>query len=549
MRCHLITLALWLGGCGSSRIEDTSSVEQFDAASGAQMDGGTVRNESSSYAVFEQDFTPQEGSHTNPWEDVTVSMVVTSPSGRATKIGGFYHSGTTYRARFRPDEAGAWIWSATIADAKSSVDRAGKFDAVPDGGRRFIRRSADNPNRWKYEDGEPYYGLGLQAYMPKVGGLDSPGGNNGGLYVAAGQAVNLDTFLKTNGSAGMNMFRWTLDNWTPGLWQTISPGGNVYLVAEGLDGDRIVTTARKYGFSILFTFFNYWVHPPPNFGSATLSADQTKALQRYVQYLVNRYSAYIDIWEAVNEGNGSAAWYAAIIPYLKENDPYHHDVTTSTVFALGSAEYQAGVTLNMMHWYAPLTEGVAAKWTYDNLQQWKAAGLAGAKAPNTIVGETGNCCKVCNYDPTGFRLRNWAAFFGEGILIYWDDTATKTNCGTANTAYYIGDEERASAKVLQDFSRGFDPKAKIDTTLAVTGKAMGYGLRGPLGYAAFLEAADHTAPTTGITIKITPMSAGHATWIDPKTGQTLAELDVPQGQQVLSVPSFTTDIALKIVGG
>src|SRR5258706_6637798 len=293
-----------------------------------------------------------------------------------------------------------------MADANSSMNSSGRFDAAPDGSHGFIRQNPSNPNRWTYEDGVPYYGLGLQGYMPKVGGLDGPGGYNGGLFLAAGQGVNLDTFLSAMGASGMNMFRWTLDNWTPGLWKTIAPSGNTYLQAEAIDGDRIVTLARKYGFSILFTFFNYCVNPPPYFNAATLSADQAKALQRYVQYLINRYGAYVDIWEVINEGNASAAWYSAIIAYLKQNDPYRHDVTTSTVFALGKTEYAAGITLNMMHWYAPLTEDVAAKWTYDSLQQWKSAASMGAMAPNTIVGETGNCCKVCNYDPAGFRLRN-----------------------------------------------------------------------------------------------------------------------------------------------
>jgi hypothetical protein len=320
----------------------------------------------------------------------------------------------------------------------------------------------------------------------------------------------------------------------------------VYKEQEGIDGDRIVADARKYGFAILFTFFNYWGQHAAFWGQQTLTSGETKALQRYAQYLIDRYGAYIDIWEVVNEGNATAAWYAALIPYLKANDPYQHDVTSSTVYALDQTAWDAGVTLNMMHWYAPITEDHADQWTYDNILSWKADGAVS----NTIVGETGNCCSVCNYGPPGFRLRNWAAFFAEAILVYWDDATTKSACGGANTNYYIGDEERAFAKVLQDFNKDFDPRAEIANDFTIQGAGVkGHGLSGPSDYALYLVAQNHTVATSGVKVTVIPQSAGHATWIDPSTGSVLAELDVLSGTQTLDVPTFTTDVALKIHGG
>jgi hypothetical protein len=516
---------------------------------GSSAPAATVadRAGASTYAVFEQDFTAPSTDYANPWENVTVSMKVTSPSGRATIVGGFFHSGSTYKARFRPDEAGTWTWSGTISDSKGGTQAtSGTFVATSDSGHGFIRQSDDNPNRWKWEDGTPYYGLGLQGGMPNAGAIDTAGGVWGGCNLG-GQSVNLETFLKTTSAAGINMLRWTLDNGTPGLFTSIAPGGNVYKQQEGADGDRIVAMAREHGFAILFTFFNHWINPPPYFQAPSLTSDQSKALQRYVQYLINRYGAYVDIWEVVNEGNASPAWYQSVIPYLKQNDPYRHDVSTSTVFALDKNEYASGVTLNMIHWYAPVTEEVADQWTFGNLQDWKAKAKAAGANANTIVGETGNCCNVCNYGPTGFRLRGWAAFFGEGILVYWDESGNKTSCGGANTNYYIGDEERGFAKVLQDFNRGFDPKAQIVNVMVSGATLHAYGLRGPVDYAAYLvNPANHQSPTSNVKVTVAPQAAGHATWIDTSTGATLAERDLPAGMQTLDVPAFTTDVALKI---
>jgi hypothetical protein len=518
-----------------------------DAGRPAQPAPVADRAGASTYAVFEQDFNAPSTGYANPWENVTVSMKVTSPSGRATTVGGFFHSGSTYKARFRPDEAGTWTWSGTISDSKGGTQaKSGTFVATSDAGHGFIRKSDDNPNRWKWEDGTPYYGLGLQGGMPNAGAIDTAGGVWGGCNLG-GQSVNLETFLKTTSAAGINMLRWTLDNGTPGLFTSIAPSGNVYKQQEGADGDRIVAMAREHGFAILFTFFNYWINPPPYFQAPSLTTDQSKALQRYVQYLINRYGAYVDIWEVVNEGNASPAWYQAVIPYLKQNDPYRHDVSTSTVFAFDKNEYASGVTINMIHWYAPVTEAVADQWTFGNLQDWKAKAKAAGANANTIVGETGNCCNVCNYGPTGFRLRGWSAFFAEGILVYWDESGNKTSCGGANTNYYIGDEERGFAKVLQDFNRGFDPKAQIVSVTVGGATLHAYGLCGPVDYAAYLvNPSNHQSPTSSVKVTVAPLAAGHATWIDTSTGATLAELDVPAGMQTLDVPAFTTDVALKI---
>jgi hypothetical protein len=509
-------------------------------------EAGPPRTGASSFAVFEKDFTAPSTGYANPWENVTVSMTVTSPTGKTTTVGGFFYTGATYKARFRPDEAGTWAYAATITDTKGgSTTDQGTFAATPDG-HGFIRQSPDNPARFSWEDGTPYYGLGLQGGMPSAGGIDQAGGVWGGPNLG-GQSVDLDTFLKTTGASGINMLRWTLDNGTPGLFSTIAPLGNVYKEQEGQDGDRIVAMARQYGFAVLFTFFNYWQNKPPYFDAASISADQSKALQRYEQYLVDRYGAYIDIWEVVNEGNASAAWYAATVPYLKTHDPYGHDVSTSTVYDLGEAEYASGVTLNMMHWYAPVTEDVAAAWTFNNLQDWKAKGETGGVGTRVIVGETGNCCSVCNYGPTGFRLRNWAAFFAEGILVYWDASGSKGACGGGNTNYYIGDEERGFAKVLSEWNQDFDPKAEVDLGVATDrANVSAYALAGPASYGAYVVADDHKSPTTGVKLTAAPLSGGHATWTSPSTGALLGELDVPAGSQTLDVPTFTTDIALKI---
>lgn len=532
------------GGGGTGNGTGGSGASGATGAGGTGAGGAPAR--AASYGVFEQDFSaPTAGAtYVNPWEDVSVTMTVTAPSGRSVSVGGFYYGSNTWKARFAADEPGTWKWSATARDKTTSHDSSGSFEAKADGSHGFLRLNPDNKYRFLYEDGTPYYGIGLQNCLPDAGSLGST--SNRWLYTDAGVSTDIDTFLKTTADGGFNMYRWTTDNCSPGLWKTISAAGNAYKETEAKDGDSLVKTLHKYGFSVELTLFNYWVNTPPNFASTTIAADAQKALQRYAKYIIDRYGAYVDIWELVNEGNASAAWYAALVPYMKRYDPYTHPITTSTTYTLDNAALGSGIDLNTAHWYAPVTENVAADWTFGNLNDWKRMG----SGMNTVVSETGNCCNVCNYGPTGLRLRNWASVFVEGLLIYWDDARSKTACGGANTNYYIGSEERAYTKILADFMRGFDPSARIAGDLKVTGSGVsGHALAGSKDYAVYLvNGTNHTTPTTAVSVTIAPRAPGTATWISPATGKTLATSDVPAGSQTLSVPDFVTDVALKIQG-
>jgi hypothetical protein len=53
------------------------------------------------------------------------------------------------------------------------------------------------------------------------------------------------------------------------------------------------------------------------------------AVERYVRYVVDRYGAWVDFWELMNEASVPDAWYATVARYLRSIDPYHHPIGTS----------------------------------------------------------------------------------------------------------------------------------------------------------------------------------------------------------------------------
>ena len=344
--------------------------------------------------------------------------------------------------------------------------------------------------------------------------------------------MDIDSYLASYSAAGVNLFRWSVDNCAFGLQKSIQPSGNVYLADNGVYGDQLVAKLRQHGFRTYMVLFN-----APPFASNPSPA-QLDAIKRYVKYVVDRYGASVDFWELMNESTVSDGWYASVIPYLRSVDPYRHPISTSD-----ERPNIAGIEIDSPHWYERESEFLSDQDTWNRFQGWKASGKP------VVVGEQGN--QVQNWDARSgvrLRLRSWTAFFAEGTLIFWNSSFAKDYFNASAANVYLGPEERGYLKVLQDFTRGFDSRAAI-AVLAVNdvARVRGYALSGPAMYAAYLHAyTDHMNPTAGISVTVTPQAAGLATWTEPSSGRVLATQQLSAGRQTLVVPSFTTDIALKI---
>jgi len=483
------------------------------------------------YGVFERTFRWSSADYSNPWEQVQLTMTLTSPAGERTVIGGFYSGGNEWKARFAPARLGHWLWTATLADGQRSQRFKGAFTVVPGRSHGFVRRSPYNRSRWVFSDGSPYYPLGIGDC---VGDEDNQSSNSPFIdWGLDGRLVTAESYLNAYQAAGVNLFRWSLGNCAFSLYRTIAPGGNIYLTREGAWGDQLVRTLRRHGFRVYMTIFAF----SPPFAQQP-SAAELEAVKRYVNYVVNRYGAFVDFWELMNEATASTAWYTTVGGYLRSVDPYKHPISTSVE--------QPGlpvIDISSPHWYQTESEFDSDRITWDLLNQWKQPGKP------VIVGEQGNAGH--NWDPTSalrMRLRAWTAFFGEGALIFWNTSNTKNyRAGSGNI--YLGPEERGYLRVLQSFTRGFDPRARIASVeLSPSASIRGYALSGPRQYAAYLHAfGDHQTATNGASLTINILRRGIATWISPATGKVLGRTVLGRpGAWTLRVPSFVTDVALKV---
>jgi hypothetical protein len=480
------------------------------------------------YSVYEQTFDWPSGGYANPWEDVTVRFTAISPTGRRTTVGGFYAGGDTWKARFAPTQIGRWRWTALLSDGARQQRRSGTLVVERGSGHGFVRRNPDNRFRWTFSDGSPYYPLGIGDCVRD----DDRSGKPFDDFYLDTHKTTLARYLNAYRAAGVNLFRWSVDNCAFSLYRSITPAGNVYLEREGDWGDELVHALRARGIRVYMTIFGF--NPPY---ATNPTPPELAAIHRYVKYVVDRYGSYVDYWELMNEANASPEWYADVGAYLHAVDPYHHPVATSW-----ERPDLPAIDVNSPHWYEREAESESDARTWSLISAWKSAGKP------VIVGEQGNSGQ--NWDERSavrMRLRAWTAFFAEGTLIFWNTSTTK-DYGSAAANIYLGSQERRYLHVLGGFTRGFPRRARI-VRASVEGPPplRGYALSSASEFAAYLHASQGASSRTSpARLQLKATHNGTATWIDPATGRVLARAGIRAGTRVLTVPPFAVDVALKV---
>jgi hypothetical protein len=521
-------------------------------ASVAAPDAGAFPTTVQRYDIIEQSLPWPSAGYGNPWDQVTVTMTLTPPHGHNLTVGGFYAAPDLWKARFAPSQTGAWTWRATITDGTKSSESSGAFTVTDSPGPGYLRMFPDNPMRWVFDDGTPFAPVGINdcivttpgdpSSIYKYWGFDGPDPQ-----CSVGKCerrVDIDTYLSAFSEAGVNVFRWGIGLCGFDVKKDLGPAGYVYGLEESDWGDKLLAKMRAYGLRNYVTLWAFNYRPPPSLDAA----------KKYAKYVVDRYGAYTDFWELTNEFPNppetiDSAWYTEISAYIRSIDPYAHPIGTSW-----ERPDLEGIEINAPHWY--ITENELES---DTVTTTRVAGVraeAGARTLPIVFSEHGNT--GVNWDPRSalrMRIRTWTAFFVEASYIFWNESSTKgmcppkpAECNNPAANIYLGPEERGYLKAFSDFARGVDARAgRLEATVDVPDKVRVYALRSDTVYAAYLHAyTDHTNPTVGVKLTVEPRAAGTATWTNPATGAVLGTAAAVAGTQTLDVPSFTTDIALKI---
>src|SRR5258708_585059 len=225
--------------------------------------------------------------------------------------------------------------------------------------------------------------------------------------------------------------------------------------------------------------------------------------------------------------------------FSRSIDPYQHPISTSL-----ERPSDPAIEINSPHWYQKESEFQSDSLTQQKINAWKAYGKP------VVVGEQGN--QGANWDVGSalrMRLRTWAAFFTEGVLIFWNSSDVQDYFSATAANLYMGPEEQGYLKILRSLMTLVDANAVIVGVTTSDTAIRSYALRSPAMMAVYLvSSVNHTSATTGITLTLSPSAAGTGTWISPADGSVLGTQSLTAGTQTIPIPAFVTDIALKVGG-
>ncbi len=490
------------------------------------------------------------GAYSNPWWDVTVTAVFTSGTNTST-VGGFYYDTNTWKLRFAPRQTGEWSWSLVFSNSADTFTTNGNFTCVSSDHPGFLRVHPTNPYRLVTEaECKPFYPVGFGG--PNMNPSDQlPLDGTWG-----GARKTLKVYCDTMAGGGNNLFRFNSTKWGSGWTPTADAQGRwKYDIAVGKIADYSMQQMHASKIQMMLVML------PGN-------PDNTNPTNQihYFKYGINRWGAYVSIWEIMNEvfsGRPTTpAWYAALCPAIRDHDPYQHPITISfpDTNSIGmDARGRDYLDLTSPHLYLGYSSGVDQNIMSYPSGILKGGGILECKTgyPNKpiIFGEYGNTYNAI-YEPGNYAANLFVSFFGEAAGVFWQ-AAVKAS---VNVNIYVGVIERGMSKTFASYLGDFDPTATLvspaPTVSPATSGLRTYALRGNADYAAYIHyLPSPTSPVTAsgkqITINV-PTNNLTAMWVSThgatKTngmvGELLASQPVSSGSQTLAVPSFDSGILL-----
>lgn len=535
-------LIMSLVGARSAALADPlTNVAAYQTSPGASRAGRV-----SVHGIFELTFTqPVDYGGQRNFDDIVIRAEFMGPDGSmGLKVGGFYYATnpgpvSLWKVRFAPPIAGVWTYNYTFTHVPTGDEArgTGSFEAQADGrAAGFLRFNPTRPFRWQLDDGRPFVPIGFNDCISMNDIMQIDGGDRFGAF---GGAARTDDYLEGYAAAGFNMFRFSQDNCSPRL---IKNSLASYDPESARFFDWLMQRLHVNGFHVFYGVFGNLISGPDFPPSAEVL--------RFIDYSINRWGAYVDVWELLNERSASAKWYEAVTRHIRETDLYQHPITTSS-----ERPELDGIDINAPHWYLNDSELETDLITDRVADEWKRFDKP------VIVGEQGNSTpqgeEYGNWLPNSavrMRLRTWTALFREMSILFWNNSWA-TNGSRGNFAnLYIGREERRYVRMLQWYSDlVIRPETTIPDPPIVGGfnenLIRAYGLASADGTAAYFHHyTDHEKAVRAQAVRIDIPRSGVGYWIDPATGANLGVVAVSAGRNDLIMPDFKIDLAFFSTG-
>lgn len=330
----------------------------------------------------------------------------------------------------------------------------------------------------------------------------------------------------------INIYRYGVDNWTPNLFYKITEGQFKPSINGGAFGDNLVKTIKNKDIRIMMTVFGFF--PPHDSEHEINQSLNQHSIEKYLDYIVARYSAYVDLWEIGNEANSDAAFYKEVVPYLKKIDPYQHPITTN--WEEPSNELFEYVSIH--HYENPEISAVNIANSLDNIK------YSNTNKP-IIISEFGlKNASWFNGSLTQLRITTWVSAFQQMGMIAWNQGQNGIYHNLEYANIYLGPKERSILRNLRNFLPELAFPTKSSQFIVENTELRAYTLANEDHYLVYFLNLD-TTPQQGY-FRLPIPAKKEVMLIDPATESVINTFVTKEDKENFLLPPITQDLAIRV---
>lgn len=410
-----------------------------------------------------------------------------------------------HQVRFLPPATGTWFWEIEV---KTKFQKQ-----ILKGISKNISSSQQNKltitNQQWQRGGVPFFGIGWQTCMLDYDfdGIWTdhwPLNNSASLQMNADTVVAVDaaTYIQSMQKAGFNLMRLSLENCSPRLTQCLNRTDILINQQMSAAVDAVLIEAKRNQMAVVFGIFGFepWL-------SGVTKGKLAPTLTKYLDYVIARYGAYVDVWELANESTPDNEWAIAVSNYLKTHDPYQHSVTISW-----ERPDLTAIDSTQLHYYdsEPLSE-ITRRFLpiITQAQQWHKP---------VMIGEAGNA--TVNSDQNSlirFTHKNWMSMFTHTPIIWWDQP-DRLYYHPTSANIFLGPAEKRVVAFSQDFIQSYlqSPNQRFFVLTDVEHQPQWLGIE--TDHQVFLYAADPFTTQNNSRIDLIPTNLEISQLVLPLSG-------------------------------
>lgn len=495
-----------------------------------------VSQEKDNYLEF--DVVHEQKFYKNVFTDVKIETIFTNQDdGQLIKINGFYYDHNLWKVRAKLKK-GNWDWKITIRTPFWTDKKSGQAEITKDFGDQLVIKN----DVFVTKNDEIFIPIGIQDAFDDTNRDGNPFNSmNHTKNIIPLNDPQKYNFLPFSGyldlyknEAKANIFRYGPDNCAPSIWVNLESLQNFEMSINGnLRGDYILSELKKRDFKVMMSIFAFY--PPYTSKEAFEKKSNRKVIEKYLDYVIARHSASIDVWELTNEASPILEWQNFVSDYLAKNDPYHHPITTN----LEETKLKNSELLSF-HFYSPVPKNnINLSSMLEHLeskQSWNKA---------MIISEFG--FKNSNYfngSSDILRKFTWISVFKKMGIIFWNTGFLHENVENSNV--YLGPIERETIKSLVDFLPKLVAPLESNVQILEEKNSILYSLEDQNHKLIYLLKIDPKNNSKEITPYINFKRQGIIQIIDPQTGTIKDSFSITKGESTIKIPSFDDDLAIKV---